>query len=77
MKAMSNRSAAVLQRLDYFAGLLSLSDEIDDSIRPLLKLSREHIARRSLIIRKSAPWSGTGCSLGGGNNSDPHPQSTR
>ena len=34
-----------LHRMGYFADLMSSSDEIGDSIRPLLKLCREHIDR--------------------------------
>ena len=34
-----------LHKVGYFADLMSSNDEIDDSIRPLLKLSRETIAR--------------------------------
>jgi transposase len=34
-----------LHRMGYFEQLLSTSDEISDSIRPLLKLCREHIDR--------------------------------
>ena len=34
-----------LHRMGYFADLMSSSDEITDSIRPLLKLCREHIDR--------------------------------
>jgi transposase len=34
-----------LHRMGYFEQLLATSDEISDSIRPLLKLSREHIDR--------------------------------
>jgi transposase len=34
-----------LHRMGYFEQLLETSDEISDSIRPLLKLSREHIDR--------------------------------
>src|SRR3974390_3195968 len=34
-----------LHRMGYFADLMSSSDEIGDSIRPLLKISREHIER--------------------------------
>jgi transposase len=34
-----------LHRMGYFKQLLSTSDEISDSIRPLLKLCREHIDR--------------------------------
>lgn len=31
--------------MGYFTDLFSASEEINDSIRPLLKLSREHILR--------------------------------
>ena len=34
-----------LHKVGYFAELMSSSEEIDQSIRPLLKLSREHIVR--------------------------------
>jgi transposase len=34
-----------LHKVGYFAELMSSNDEIDASIRPLLKLSREHIVR--------------------------------
>ena len=34
-----------LHRMGYFEQLLATSDEVSDSIRPLLKLSREHIDR--------------------------------
>jgi transposase len=34
-----------LHKVGYFAELMSKNEEIDQSIRPLLKLSREHIVR--------------------------------
>ena len=34
-----------LHKVGYFAELLSTNEEINESIRPLLKLSREHIVR--------------------------------
>jgi hypothetical protein len=40
-----------LHKVGYFAELMSESKEIDASIRPLLKLSREHIVR---VIRRIA-----------------------
>jgi transposase len=34
-----------LHKVGYFAELMSVNEEIEDSVRPLLKLSREHIVR--------------------------------
>lgn len=34
-----------LHRMGYFSRLLSTNEEIEDCIRPLLKLCREHIDR--------------------------------
>ena len=38
-----------LHRMGYFADLMSSSEEISDSIRPLLKLCREHIDRSARL----------------------------
>ena len=40
-----------LHKLGYFTDLLSTNDEISESIRPLLKLSREHILRSQRLDR--------------------------
>ena len=40
-----------LHRMGYFSRLLSTNEEIDDSIRPLLKLCREHIDRSLQVNR--------------------------
>jgi transposase len=40
-----------LHKVGYFAELLSPSEELDESIRPLLKLSREHILRSQKLER--------------------------
>ena len=40
-----------LHRMGYFEQLLTASDEIPDSIRPLLKMCREHIDRAIQLDR--------------------------
>src|SRR6266849_9714837 len=40
-----------LHKVGYFAELLSTSEEVDKSIRPLLNLSREHILRSQKLKR--------------------------
>ena len=40
-----------LHKVGYFTDLLSASEEINESIRPLLKLSREHILRSQRLDR--------------------------
>jgi transposase len=40
-----------LHKMGYFTELLSTNDEISESIRPLLKLSREHILRSQRLDR--------------------------
>jgi transposase len=40
-----------LHKVGYFTDLLSASEEINESIRPLLKLSREHILRAQRLDR--------------------------
>ncbi len=40
-----------LHRMSYFSRLLSINEEIEDSIRPLLKLCREHIDRSIQVNR--------------------------
>src|SRR5437868_327414 len=51
-----------LHKVSYFAELMSESKEIDQSIRPLLKLSREHIVRaQKLDYALSVPWNATRC----------------
>ncbi len=51
-----------LHKVGYFHELMSGNEEIDDSIRPLLKLSRgRSIDRRSWTMRWSALWNTTRC----------------
>jgi hypothetical protein len=54
MVQMKSRDKQRLHKVKYFRDLLATNPEVDDRIRPLLKLSREFIQRCERSIR---PWS--------------------
>jgi hypothetical protein len=53
-----------LHRMGYFAELLATNEEVSESIRPLLKLCREHIDRSIRPGHESAAIAGTGSAAG-------------
>ena len=54
-----------LHKVGYFADLMSTNEEVRESIRPLLKLSREHIVRAQRLDYGSGQFAGTGSAAGG------------
>ena len=68
-----------LHKVGYFRELISNNEKIDESIRPLLRLSRETITRvpedRNTLW--SVLWSGIRCWPRGSSGSEPFPESGR
>ena len=60
-----------LHKVGYFTDLLSASEEINESIRPLLKLSREHILRSQRPGSRTDQFTGTGSSPVGETQTTP------